>query len=233
MSTDRDVSSGDREGLAEQAYVRLRDDIVSLVLAPGAPLSERTLSASLGLGLTPVREAIRRLALEKLAVIYPRRGTFVSAIDIGDEGRLTEIRLELEGFAAALAAERATDDERTHLLALVADLEAHGDSLALQNELDGRVHRAIYAAAHNDFLESTLTHYSNLALRIWNSGLQGQGASSVHHASQRLVVEAIARRDPAGARAGAEQHLRGFSEQVRSALHARTARTPSAFAARG
>lgn len=231
MSMDGDFSPGDREGLADRAYVRLRDDIVSLVLAPGTPLSERTLSASLGLGLTPVREAIRRLALEKLAVIYPRRGTFVSNIDIGDEGKLTEIRLELEGFAAALAAERATDEERSHLLALVADLEAHGENLAQQNELDGRVHRAIYAAAHNDFLESTLGQYANLALRIWNSGLRGQGASSTHHASQRVVVEAIVRRDPPAARAAAEQHLRGFSEQVRSALHARTS-SSSAFAAR-
>ena len=81
----------------DQAYRRIRDAIVAVSLQPGAPLDEKALSASLGLGLTPIRDALKRLTLEKLAVTYPRRGTFVSRINIADEARLTEIRVELEG----------------------------------------------------------------------------------------------------------------------------------------
>src|SRR5262245_7295748 len=97
--------------LADQAYLRLRDEIVTVRLRPGDPLDEKALSQRLELGLTPVRDALKRLTLERLAVIYPRRGTFVTDINISDERWLTEVRIEMEGLAAALAAERATDEE--------------------------------------------------------------------------------------------------------------------------
>jgi DNA-binding GntR family transcriptional regulator len=210
------VAGGER--LVDQAYRQIRDAIVAVRLQPGAPLDEKALSASLGLGLTPVREALKRLTLERLAVTYPRRGTFVSRIAIADEGRLTEIRVELEGLAAALAAERATEHDRTVLLGLLDDLEKGSHERADHTELDARVHRAIYAAARNEFLEATLNQYANLALRIWNFCLQGEPAGDEHIRSQRAVVEAIVRGDPPGARAAAEQHLREFSEDVRSTV---------------
>ncbi len=206
------------ERLVDQAYRQIRDAIVAVRLQPGAPLDEKALSASLGLGLTPIRDALKRLSLEKLAVTYPRRGTFVSRINIADEARLTEIRVELEGLAAALAAERATDKERAALLQLLDDLEHGSHERADHTELDARVHRAIYAAAHNEFLESTLNQYANLALRIWNFCLQEQLAGYEHIRSQRAVVEAVLRGDALAARMAAEQHLRGFSEEVRSTV---------------
>jgi DNA-binding GntR family transcriptional regulator len=169
-------------------------------------------------GLTPIRDALKRLTLEKLAVTYPRRGTYVSRINIADEARLTEIRVELEGFAAALAAERATDDDRAALLTLLDDLEHGSHARVDHTELDARVHRAIYAATGNEFLESTLNHYANLALRIWNYCLNEELA--VDHAidTQRAVVEAVVRGDAPAARTAAEQHLRQFSEEVRSTV---------------
>jgi DNA-binding GntR family transcriptional regulator len=206
------------ERLADQAYRQVRDAIVAVRLQPGAPLDEKALSASLGLGLTPIRDALKRLTLEKLAIAYPRRGTFVSRINIADEARLTEVRVELEGLAAALAAERATDDDRATLLALLADLEHGSHERAANTELDAQVHRAIYAAARNEFLETTLNQYANLALRIWNFCLRGQPAGDEHIRSQRAVVEAVIRGDAAAARAAAEQHLLGFSEEVRSTI---------------
>ena len=217
-STDSAPATPERERLVDQAYRQIRDAIVATRLAPGAPLDEKALSSSLGLGLTPIRDALKRLTLEKLAVIYPRRGTYVSAINIADEARLTEVRVELEGLAAALAAERATDDERAVLLQLLEDLECGSHERAAHTELDAQVHRAIYAAARNEYLESTLNQYANLAMRIWNLCLQEDLAVDEAICTQRAVVEAVVRGDGPAARKAAEQHLQGFSEQVRSTV---------------
>lgn len=217
-STDAIPPVSGPERMVDQAYRQIRDAIVAVRLQPGAPLDEKALSASLGLGLTPIRDALKRLTLERLAVTYPRRGTFVSRINIADEARLTEIRVELEGLAAALAAERATENDRTVLLELLDDLEQGSHERADHTELDARVHRAIYAATRNEFLEATLNQYANLALRIWNFCLQEQLAGDEHIRSQRAVVEAIVRGDALAARMAAEQHLRGFSQEVRSTV---------------
>jgi len=217
MTSSADVIPG-RERLVDQAYRQIRDAIVAVRLQPGAPLDEKALSASLGLGLTPIRDALKRLTLERLAVTYPRRGTFVSRINIADEARLTEIRVELEGLAAALAAERATKDDHANLLQLLDDLERGSHERATHTELDARVHRAIYAIARNEFLEATLNQYANLALRIWNFCLQENLAVDGAIHSQHEVVGAIVRGDAPAARKAAEQHLRGFSEEVRSTV---------------
>jgi DNA-binding GntR family transcriptional regulator len=217
-STDAVPANTSGERLVDQAYRQIRDAIVATRLAPGAPLDEKALSSSLGLGLTPIRDALKRLTLEKLAVTYPRRGTYVSAINIADETRLTEVRVELEGLAAALAAERATDDERAVLLQLLEDLEGGSHERAAHTELDARVHRAIYAAARNEYLESTLNQYANLAMRIWNLCLQEDLAVDEAICTQRAVVEAVVRGDGPAARKAAEQHLQGFSEEVRSTV---------------
>lgn len=212
--------------LSDQAYLQIRDAIVALRLEPGAPLVDKALSEWLGIGLTPIRDALKRLTLERLAVSYPARGTYVAPIDIADASQLNEVRVQLEALAASLAAERATDAQKQRLLELVADLELEHDNRSAHTELDGRVHRAIYAAARNAFLEATLNQYANLALRIWNLGLQREPVEmqSVH--SQREVVEAIVRGDAEGAAKAAERHLLGFATNARSLLQA-TAAEPS------
>lgn len=209
------------ERLVDRAYRQIRDEIIALRLKPGAPLDERALSESLQLGFTPIRDAVKRLVLEKLAVSYPRRGTYVAQIELADEVRLTEVRIELEGLAAALAAVRSTPDDRTRLVQAMEELESGSVERSDHTELDAQVHRAVYAAAHNDFLESTLHQYANLALRIWNARLQEHPAADDHIASQRAVVEAIVNADAATARSAAQQHLRAFSDEVR-ALHVRS-----------
>ncbi len=210
------------ERLVDRAYRQIRDEIIALRLQPGTPLDERALSKSFQLGVTPIRDAVKRLVLEKLAVSYPRRGTYVAQINLADEVRLTEVRVELEGLAAALAAARSTADDRTRLLQTMEELELGSLERADHTELDAHVHRVIYAAAHNDFLESTLNQYANLALRIWNYRLKEHRAVDDHIASQRAVVEAIVRGDAASARSAAEQHLRAFSDEVRALLHVRS-----------
>ena len=148
---------------ADRAYLAIRGLIVSLELAPGAVIDERALMERLGFGRTPVREALRRLAQEQLVEVFPRRGMFVTNVDVRDLARISEVRLALEPEAARLAAERATEEERDGLLELADSIKRGADLMAL----DERIHRAIYAAAHNDLMEKTLGEYYVLALRIW------------------------------------------------------------------
>ena len=157
------VTAIQASSLADSAYVAIRDLIVSLELSPGALIDERQLVESLGIGRTPVREALRRLAQEQLVEVFPRRGMFVTGVDVRDLARISEVRAALEPEAARLAAERATDEERDELAAL-SDQSKRGANLMA---LDERIHRAIYAAAHNHLLEKTLGEYYVLALRIW------------------------------------------------------------------
>src|ERR1700737_1946716 len=139
--------------LADRAYTELRDRIVSLRIAPGAPIDEDALGAELEMGRAPVREAIKRLALENLVSVFPRRGTFASEINITDLAHISDVRAQLEGHAAYRAAERINEAQREELEVLLEQL-AHSrgsdDGEALM-ALDARVHRFIYRCAANPF----------------------------------------------------------------------------------
>ncbi|MEA2428956.1 MAG: hypothetical protein QOF37_2584, partial [Thermoleophilaceae bacterium] len=103
------------ELMADRAYSELRDRIISLGIAPGAPINEDALGVELDMGRTPVREAIKRLALENLVTVFPRRGTFASEINITDLAAISDVRVQLEGHAARRAAERLTPEQRDQL----------------------------------------------------------------------------------------------------------------------
>jgi len=92
--------------LADRAYAEVRDMIVTLRLPPGSAINEERLSAELGVGRTPLRDALKRLEAETLVAIYPRQGTFVTEVNITDHGLITDVRRQLEGHAAQRAAER-------------------------------------------------------------------------------------------------------------------------------
>ncbi|MCB1384729.1 MAG: GntR family transcriptional regulator [Nitratireductor sp.] len=206
--------------LGEHAYHNLRDLLVRVEIAPGATLSEDELSAKLGFGLTPIRTAIRRLAFERLVSIFPRRGTFAAEINIGDELWLTEIRQELEGLAAQLASERATDDERASLVELANMIQAASTNAEV-TDLDAQFHRRIFRMARNPFLEPTAHLYFNLSLRIWYYCNQNFTISESRGRDQIAVAHAIWQRDGSAARLATRTHLSNASAAIRAMLHAR------------
>src|SRR5438067_10859738 len=112
MQAGGGAAHGEAVLLSERAYAALRDRLISLAVAPGAPIDEDALTRELGVGRTPVREAVRRLALERLVVVYPRRGTFAAAINITSLSDITDVRVQLEAHAAERAALRSDGDER-------------------------------------------------------------------------------------------------------------------------
>ena len=210
--------AGKTDSLAERAYVAIRRLIVTLELEPGAVINERELVERLGIGRTPVREALRRLAQEGLVEVYPRRGMFVTDVDVRRLAQLSEVRAVLEPEAARLAAERLTEAGRAELEELLRELDADAfDDPALM-VLDERIHRAVYRWARNDLLEATLEQYYVLALRIWTIALDRQ--HELHDAVQehRALLEAI--RDGDGERAAAtvRAHVEDFEQAMRRVL---------------
>jgi DNA-binding GntR family transcriptional regulator len=200
--------------LADQAYLAIRGLIVSLELAPGAVIDERALMQRLGIGRTPVREALRRLAQEQLVEVFPRRGMFVTGVDVRDLARISEVREVLEPEAARLAAERATEAERDELAALGDEIGGAGDLMAL----DERVHRAIYRAAHNDLLETTLGQYYVLALRIWMIGLDRAEDLEDAVEAHRDVLSAIVHGSGHDAAVIMRAHVQDFEQAMRRVL---------------
>jgi DNA-binding GntR family transcriptional regulator len=201
--------------LADQAYHAIRGLIVSLELAPGAVIDERQLVERLEIGRTPVREALRRLAQERLVEVYPRRGMFVSGVDVRELARLSEVREVLEPEAARLAAERATDADRRELGALLAELDTAGGELM---DLDERIHRAVYRAAHNDLLEATLEQYYVLALRIWSMALDRAHELEEAVEEHRALLEAIRSGDAGRAADTMRAHVQNFEQAMHRVL---------------
>src|SRR5271165_5990597 len=111
------------ETLTEKAYRALEEEIVTLRIPPGSVVSEAILSRRLGVGRTPIREALQRLAREWLVVIMPRRGIVVSEIDPIRQLRLLEARREIERFLARSAAKRATSIQRAQFRAIADGMD--------------------------------------------------------------------------------------------------------------
>jgi DNA-binding GntR family transcriptional regulator len=192
--------------------------IVTLRLKPGAVIEEGRLQEELRLGRTPIREALQRLAHENLVSAIPHRGTFVTDINITDLARLTEVRIDLEGCAARLAAERATEDERRIMRDLIGELgglgEAASDDLI---RFDQRIHRIIYQASRNQFLEEVCDRYFNLSVRLWFLFLPRVPLKEAV-TEQLELLEAVLGRDPRRAESVLRRHIAGFEEEVRRIL---------------
>jgi DNA-binding GntR family transcriptional regulator len=209
-----------RELLADRAYTELRDRIVTLRIPPGAPIDEDVLGAELEIGRTPVREAIKRLALENLVTVYPRRGTFASEINITDLADVSDVRIQLEGHAAYRAAQRITDAQRLELDRLVDELaDSHGsDDVESLMALDARVHRFIYSCTGNPYLEETLTRYFNLSLRIWHLVIDRLPHLFARVHEHDDVLRAIAAGEGESAREILSEHIETFEREIRSVL---------------
>jgi DNA-binding GntR family transcriptional regulator len=199
---------------ADRAYLAIRRLIVSLELPPGAVIDERELMRRLGLGRTPVREALRRLAQEQLVEVFPRRGMFVTNVDVRDLARISEVRLALEPEAARLAAERATEEEREDLSELGDRIKRGADLMGL----DEQIHRAIYEAAHNHLLEKTLGDYYVLALRIWTIALDREADLKDAVEAHRDLVTAITLGNGDRAAEIMRAHVEDFESAMRRVL---------------
>jgi DNA-binding GntR family transcriptional regulator len=206
--------------VAERAYVDLRDRIVTLRLAPGTVLREDELMREMAIGRTPLREAVKRLALENLVAVQPRRGTFVTDVEAADIVNITEVRAELEGYAAELAALRMNGEARSAAAALVDEIEEvtrpHDQEWLMR--FDERIHRFTWESAGNPYLAETLERYFTHSLRIWYLVLDrvpGLG-HAVH--DQLHLLEALLERDGVRARTIMREHVLAFQREILTAF---------------
>ena len=207
--------------LADRAYLALRDRLITLQIRPGEPIDDGQIARELGVGRTPVREALKRLENDRLVIAYPRRGTFATSVDITDLAHINEIRLQLEPLAARRAAERATDLQRAGLRELIARIE-DGDALSGDRtdlmRLDLTVHRAIYHAAGNPHLEDVLIRYHNLATRIFCLFLGRLPDVAGHIDEHGPLLAAIAAGDADRGAELAREHVTGFEAGIRAVI---------------
>ncbi len=206
--------------LSESAYTLLRDRIVFLEIAPGQPVNEASIAAELGIGRTPVREALKRLEADHLVVSYPRRGTFASNVDLSELNDLAEIRRKLEPVAARRAAAGQGGDFRAQIEETIASLDAERLQLdrATLLRTDTEVHRLIYASSGNGHLVETLMRLDDLVTRIWGTVLDRLNDITDNVAEHRALLQAVLDGDPDLAERLAEEHVDHFTSSVQSAL---------------
>jgi DNA-binding GntR family transcriptional regulator len=155
--------------LSEEAYSRLEELIVTLELAPGELVSEAGLCATLGIGRTPIREALQRLQAEHLVRILPKRGAIIEQIHIEQHLLALEVRRALERLVAARAAHLCTDDKRERFESLADEMEAaaaDNDARAFL-ELDREFHALLTETARNQFATAALAPFQALSRRYW------------------------------------------------------------------
>ena len=200
--------SGPVRSKTELAYRRLRQAIVVSEIRPNEPLDEPALMARFEVGRTPLREALKRLALEQFIVWPQQRTPYVRAMTLGDLRKLYETRFLMEVPVCGLAAERAT---REALRELDAALEGIGDAAAAGDiyravEMDYALHSAIASGTQNRFLAEAINNLNCGSLLLWYQAHHQLGLGDAHETHLSLV-EAIRRRDRLEAEGLMRQHI--------------------------
>ncbi len=207
--------------LAERAYHALRDQLIMLDIAPGAPINEQALAAELGVGRTPLREGLKMLEVDRLVVSFPRRGTFATRIDITDLAAVSEVRTVLEPLAARRAAlvsrpeHRAGFHDKADQIERLCGVDVDNRTLML-HDID--VHRLVYRATGNPHLEETLVRLDNLATRIWCLVLDQLPEVDAHIVEHVDLLRAVAEGDADRAATLALAHTTHFEAALRAVL---------------
>ena len=176
--------------------------------------------SKLKMGRTPIREALRSLASEKLVEVYPRRGMFVTSVDVANLSQLSETRAVLEIKAAELAAIRSTASDKEITQNLIKEINGIKGDLDMPTliGLDQRIHHHIYQCTHNEFLAAALDNYYAHALRIWFLALDRVEHLADAIIEHRALLEAIASNDPIAAAKAMKDHVEGFETEIRKSL---------------
>lgn len=183
--------------LGDNAFYAIERMIVLQEIPPGSLVSEKQLMELTGIGRTPVREALQRLARDRMVEIHPQRGVLVPASSVEAQMKLLELRRQLEPFAARLAATRATatQRERARELALAATDQ---DTVSLADFPDflREAHELIVSSAHNEFLSVAMAPLQGLSRRFWFSHLKEPELELAQAASlHSSILTAIAEND--------------------------------------
>ncbi len=207
--------------LAQTAYDRIEEMIVTHKLAPGAAISEAMLSERLGMSRTPVGEALHRLSLMGLVTILPRRGIIVTEVSVKQQLHLLELRREIDRFIARCAARRATEQERERFREVAmafAQAARSGDEPAFMRA-DKAFHTLLGSAARNDFALTAVELMDGLSRRFWFAHHQQVGDLAQSGKLHAGIAKAIADSDEAAAALASDKLMDYLEKFTRATLH--------------
>jgi DNA-binding GntR family transcriptional regulator len=203
----------------KRAYAIIKEQIVTLQLAPGEMIDEAALAQELGMGETPVREALKMLAVDELVDITQRHGLYVATLDISDLEQISEMRLALEALSARLAAERVRPDDLIVLETLRNEqATTPSEDTRRQFELDHKFHQAVANAAKNKYLSRSLERFFGLSQRLWYLVLPHLVFLPSYVETHLDLVEAIESGNGNRAAQIMHDHVASFYDQVRTVL---------------
>jgi DNA-binding GntR family transcriptional regulator len=201
--------------LAEQAYRVLEQKLVTLELPPGAVISEGQLIDLTGLGRTPVREAMQRLANQELFEVMPRKGLLVAPVSLPGMLHILEARRPLERVIVHRAALNARDEQRSGLAAIARDLAVAHDNFEVYLNLDQALDRLLDLCAGNPYASAAVAPLRSHCRRFWYCYRQRAQLSDVISA-QATMARLIARRDYTGAQKAVDAALAVLERLVAS-----------------
>jgi DNA-binding GntR family transcriptional regulator len=206
--------------IGEPLYRRLRQDIVECELTPGQSFSEAELGRLYSASRTPVREACRRLEHEGLVRITPFRGYSIAPLSVAEFHDLQEMQLIIEPSGAALAAERATQQELDEMRVL-ATYEYHVDDKGSYREFlqtNLQLHSLIAQSTKNRRLSETVSNIHVRLMRFFYLGLSFEPYGPTLVTEHIKLVDAICNRDTGEARRMATEHISKAIERSASLL---------------
>jgi DNA-binding GntR family transcriptional regulator len=218
MAKPRPARRTDHAPHVERAYRNLKAGIVEGRYRPGESLSEVGLASEHGMSRTPIREGLARLWQEGYLDRVVGHGYFVARVTVQQIHDTFDVRRLLEGAAAARAAERATDADIERLRALARVPMAPSQDYRQAETANVQFHLAIATCARNTLAAELIERCLAQVDRFMSLGVNfGQFTENATEAHQQ-IAEAIARRDPAGARTRMEEHLDCGSRLMKDAL---------------
>jgi DNA-binding GntR family transcriptional regulator len=207
--------------LRELVFESLREAIISGQMKPGERMMEIQLAEEMGVSRTPVREAIRKLELEGLVVMIPRKGAYVAGLSLKDVADVFEIRRALEGLASELAADRITETElenlERYLVKIAEEIEAGDLNKVVDTDTD--FHTLLYQASRNQRLSQIISNLREQIQRFRATSLAIPGRMREALEEHRQIVEAISSRDGETARRLAQEHIENAENSLMSVIH--------------
>lgn len=214
------INLNDYKPLREVIFNSLREAIIIGELRPGERLMEVQLAEKMGVSRTPVREAIRKLELEGLVDMIPRKGAHVAELSIKDIMDVLEVRASLDGLATALAAERITDDELKELKHINVQFSSYIEKENLNGSIkkDAEFHDIIYRASRNDKLITILNNLREQVQRFRVIYLKDYSSPKNLIKEHNDIYDAISIRSIEASRSLAKTHIQNQEATILSSI---------------
>ena len=214
------VNLNDYKPLREVIFNTLREAIIVGELKPGERLMEVRLADKMGVSRTPVREAIRKLEIDGLVEMLPRKGAHVADLSVKDIMDVLEVRSTLDGLASSLSAERITDDEIKELKHVQSQFVNYIEKDNLQGSIkkDVEFHDIIYRSSRNEKLILIANNLREQVQRFRVIYLKDFSSSKELVKEHMDILDAIIRKDPEASKMYAQRHINNQEDTIIKAI---------------